>query len=178
MKRDGQGKKQLKVQGARRTRGQARDPVVTSRTMGAIRSQDTACELALRKELWRRGLRFRLYVRRAAGDILPGRPDLVFIRARVAVFVDGDFWHGRLLQNGQTAAFTSCFRPQQRKWWMKKISGNIERDIRVTRLLRSNGWAVIRVWETDLLRKMKVIAGRIERIVERRMRSTSRASAV
>ena len=68
--------------------GAPRDPKITSRIMAAIRGRDTEPERLLRSALFRRGLRFRLHAK------LPGRPDIVFRRVRVAVFVDGDFWHG------------------------------------------------------------------------------------
>src|SRR5262245_10437043 len=66
-----------------------RDPTVTSRIMSSVRSRDTQPERLLRTAIFKRGLRYRLHYRK-----LPGRPDLVFPSARIAVFVDGDFWHG------------------------------------------------------------------------------------
>jgi DNA mismatch endonuclease (patch repair protein) len=150
---------------------QPRDPAVTSRIMAAVRSKDTSCELSLRRELWRRGLRYRLHGGSQAGSTLPGRPDIIFGRPRVIVFVDGDFWHGRLLRAQGVAALAATFRSERRDWWVHKIVGNAARDNRNSRLLRSRGWLVIRVWESDVRNRLKVVADRVERAVRRRQRS-------
>jgi DNA mismatch endonuclease (patch repair protein) len=110
------------------------------------RSRDTTHELALRRELWRLGLHFRKNVK-----TLPGKPDIVFPRARVAVFCDGDFWHGRHWQT---------LRKKLRKgtnagYWTAKIFSNIQRDRRNTALLKKSGWRVIRLWETEIKKKPK-----------------------
>src|SRR5207249_7934046 len=85
----------------RRSRGNrapiARDPAVTSRIMATVRSRDNKAERLLRQALSRRGLRYRLHPRRACGEAVPGKPDIVFVAPRVIAFVDGDFCHGRLL---------------------------------------------------------------------------------
>jgi DNA mismatch endonuclease (patch repair protein) len=107
------------------------------------RSTCTLHEAQLRSLLWRRGLRFRKNVRS-----LEGKPDIVFIRQRVAVFCDGDFWHGRkwkqLLQK-LSAGHNS-------QYWVKKIQTNRERDKRTNAILRRSGWLVLRFWETDIQR--------------------------
>lgn len=110
------------------------------------RSRDTTHELALRRELWRLGLRYRKNVKSLAG-----KPDIVFPRARVAVFCDGDFWHGRQWQ---------ILRKKLRKgtnadYWTAKIASNIQRDRRNTALLEKSGWHVIRLWETEIKKKPK-----------------------
>ena len=144
-----------------------RDPEVTSRIMAAVRSTDSECELVLRRELWRRGWRYRLHCSRVAGERLPGRPDLVFTRARVLVFVDGDFWHGRALISAGEETFAQMFRPAKRRWWVSKIGGNVARDRECTRTLRTAGWRVIRVWESDVLRAPEAVANRVESALER-----------
>lgn len=103
--------------------------------------RDTKHEILLRRELQRIGLRFRKNV-----ETLPGKPDFVFTRAKLAVFCDGDFWHGRdwrslkkKLNEGTNA-----------EYWVAKIAANIKRDKRNTALLKKAGWSVIRVWETDI----------------------------
>jgi DNA mismatch endonuclease, patch repair protein len=112
-----------------------------SRAKRANRKTDTAHEVLLRRELWRLGLRYRKHV-----SNLPGNPDLVFRRARVLVFCDGDFWHGRnwdklkaQLEQRHNAAY-----------WLAKISRNRERDRQNTALLEQQGWLVLRFWETDI----------------------------
>jgi len=114
-----------------------------SRIKQRNRSRDTKAELELRKELWRHGLRYRL----CAVD-LPGKPDIVFRRARVAVFCDGDFWHGRRWQSRRER----LARGTNAAYWTAKIAANVARDRRNTRLLRTAGWTVVRLWETDVLR--------------------------
>lgn len=108
------------------------------------------------------GLRFRKNVKS-----LPGKPDIVFLRARVAVFCDGDFWHGRnwervseKLKNGTNA-----------EYWVAKIARNIERDTHNTQLLEQQGWHVIRVWETDINRDVIQIATAIKEVVDTRRKS-------
>ena len=98
---------------------------------------------------WRRGRRLRPAEKRKAesekGKTTIIRPDFVFPKSRTAVFVDGEFWHGHP---------TRCRIPAtRREWWLAKIEGNKARDRRQTRLLRKNGWTVVRVWQHELERK-------------------------
>jgi DNA mismatch endonuclease, patch repair protein len=118
----------------------------------ASRKRDTPAELTLRRTLWRHGLRYRVDVK-----ALPGRPDIVFASARVVVFCDGDFWHGRKLRSrlarlsaGHNAAY-----------WVEKIRGNVRRDRRNNRALKQGGWQVLRFWETDVLRDVEAIAAQV-----------------
>jgi DNA mismatch endonuclease, patch repair protein len=141
--------------------------------MAAVRSRDTQCELSLRRALWGRGLRYRLNPRRARGLPLVGRPDIVFPSARVIVFVDGDFWHGRVLREQGLEKLKAAFSPARREWWVGKISSTVARDDRITSTLRDQGWNVIRVWESQVRRNLVTVAGRIERVVRRRARRTA-----
>lgn len=95
-----------------------------------------------------------------------GKPDLVFFRSQVAVFVDGDFWHGRLVQEGRIDAFRKQFR-QRAGWWLTKVQRNIERDIRVRAALEAEGWKVIRVWESDIRENLDWVVRRVEVALER-----------
>lgn len=108
--------------------------------MSRVKSKDTRLELRVRSALHSRGLRFRKHV-----SDLPGKPDVVFARARVAVFIDGDFWHGYKFDSWQH---------KMSKLWREKISRNRARDIKYREELRKMGWNVLRVWqhevETDL----------------------------
>jgi DNA mismatch endonuclease (patch repair protein) len=142
-----------------------RSSVVTSRIMSAVRSKDTACELALRREIWRRGLRYRLHARRSGGTPLPGCPDLVFSSARVAVFIDGDFWHGRTLLREGAEAFARRFQPDKRDFWLGKIERTMERDRKTTAELEANGWTVVRLWESDTLRSPPSAADRVSEAI-------------
>jgi DNA mismatch endonuclease (patch repair protein) len=117
--------------------------------MSSIRSKDTRPELALRKELWHRGLRFQ---KNSKG--LPGKPDIVFSRARLAVFCDGDFWHGH---NWAIRGYGSLENELQRysKAWGDKITRNIQRDARTNKELEGLGWNVLRIWESDIKTDVK-----------------------
>jgi DNA mismatch endonuclease (patch repair protein) len=119
-----------------------------SYNMSRIRGFGTSLEVAVRRELQRRGLRFHANVMS-----LPGRPDLVFRSAKLIVFIDGDFWHGF-----RYPAWKRCLpRP-----WRRKIERNRARDLRNFAALRRRGWRVVRVWEHQVKRDL---GGCIARIV-------------
>jgi DNA mismatch endonuclease (patch repair protein) len=113
---------------------------------------NTRCELALRRELSRRGLRYRLHYTR-----LPGRPDIVFPKQRLVIFCDGDFWHGRDL----SARLAKLVRGHNATYWVAKVQRNVERDRRQTRTLEESGWVVLRYWETDVLGRTNEIADQV-----------------
>lgn len=117
-------------------------------TMSRIRGRDTKVELAVRRELHRRGYRFRV---NAAW--LAGKPDIVFTRVRLAIFIDGDFWHGWKFDQ---------WSPKLAPYWREKISKNIARDLRHRALLRREGWTVMRIWEHDVKKKVERCVQRIE----------------
>jgi len=117
------------------------------------KARDTKPELALRRQLWSMGLRYRLH----AKD-LPGKPDLVFPRHRLAVFVDGDFWHGRNWE----ARCRKLAAGHNASYWLDKISYNIARDRRNTRQLQAAGWRVIRLWESDVKRAPQMAAENVQ----------------
>lgn len=146
----------------------SRDPAVTSRIMSAVRSRDTGPELRLRRELHRRGLRYRVH------RPLVGRPDIVFARARVAVFVDGDFWHGNTWRlRGASSLAEYLDGRGNAAFWHSKISATIARDETVTRQLSEQGWRVLRLWESDLDRNLAAAAD----LVEGAVRGTARTVA-
>lgn len=114
-----------------------------SRTASAgSAKRDTKPELVLRHALRGTGLRYKTDV-----ASLPGRPDLVIPAARLAVFCDGDFWHGRNLRR----RLKKLEKGHNAPYWVAKISSNVERDRKVARQLRSSGWRVLRIWETDVI---------------------------
>ena len=132
----------------------------SSRAKQANRAVDTKSELLLRRALWTLGLRYRKNVTR-----LPGKPDVVFPAARIAVFCDGDFWHGRdwrhlkrKLRNRANSAY-----------WVAKIAANRIRDTRHQQALQRAGWRVIRVWETDVTSNPEQVAAQINSHVERQL---------
>lgn len=107
-----------------------------SRFMAKVKRRDTAPEIALRRCLHRRGVRYRLH-----RPDLPGRPDLAVVRLRLAVFVDGCFWHGCPLH---------CVAPKSNaEFWRLKIESNRNRDRRNDALLAAMGWTALHVWEHE-----------------------------
>lgn len=113
------------------------------KNMQHIKNKDTKIELALRKALWKRGLRYRKnYV------ALPGKPDIVFTKYKVVVFCDSEFFHGKDWE---------VLKPRLEKsknsdYWVKKISRNREHDEEVDKQLLFLGWTVIRFWGKDILK--------------------------
>lgn len=133
------------------------------------RKRDSRCEVLLRRELWRRGLRFFVDV-----GTLPGRPDIVFSRWRVAIFCDGDFWHGRQLRQ-RLKSLASDHNPV---YWVAKIKGNVMRDKRNWRLLAKEGWLVLRFWETTIARNPSAVADLVERaLIRAKKEKTTKGSA-
>jgi len=111
-----------------------------SYNMSRVRSKDSVIELLLRRELWRRGLRYRLHCK----DI-EGKPDIVFRRQKVAVFVDSEFWHGYKWSEERKFEFKT-----NREFWVNKIERNIQRDKEVNSLLKQDGWLVLRFWGHEI----------------------------
>ena len=97
---------------------------------------DTGPEIALRQELYRRGLRYRI-----APKALPGKPDIALTRARIAIFVDGCFWH--------SCPEHGTLPKHNRDWWKAKLEATVERDKRKDEELTSQEWLVVHVWEHD-----------------------------
>ena len=132
----------------------------SERARAASRKRDTRCEHLLRRALWKLGLRYRIHVAAIAG-----RPDVVFARARVVVFCDGDFWHGRDLEN----RIAKLGRGHNAPYWMAKIRANVERDRQNYRTLADQGWLVLRFWEKDIQRNATAIAATIESLIAARL---------
>jgi DNA mismatch endonuclease (patch repair protein) len=107
--------------------------------MSAQRRRDTKPEIALRRELHRRGLRY--FVDRAPVKGVRRRADLVFPRRKVAVFVDGCFWH--------SCPQHATFPKNNAQWWTDKLAANVVRDRDTDARLAEQGWTVIRVWEHE-----------------------------
>ena len=127
--------------------------------MRAIKSKDTSIEVVLRKELWKRGLRYR----KNCKD-LPGRPDIVFKRHKVAVFCDSEFWHGRNWEEKKEKIRAN------REYWITKIECNIKRDVAVNKALEGLGYAVMRFWGDEILKDVSTCANRIEWLINDRTR--------
>lgn len=129
-------------------------PTKRSQMMSGIKGKDTKPEMIVRRELFRRGFRFRLHDRK-----LPGKPDLVFKKYNAIINVNGCFWHGH-----------NChlfkWPKSNVEFWRKKITGNIERDSQNHEALVASGWRVLTIWECsirnktndELLRKMDKVS--------------------
>lgn len=119
--------------------------------MRKVTSSDTTPELLLRQALWAKKYRYRVN-----NTGLPGKPDLLFPKARVAVFVDGDFWHGGQWRKRKLAALEEQFTGNRNKeYWLKKIRRNMDRDCMATADLTARGWTVLRFWEWDIKRRLE-----------------------
>jgi DNA mismatch endonuclease (patch repair protein) len=143
-----------------------KSPEEIHRNMSAIRSTGTRTEELLRSALHRLGLRFRKNVRS-----LPGRPDIVFLSARVVVFVDGDFWHARLLKERGVRALRHSLKTPSKSYWIHKFSSRVARDRQVTASLKARGWLVLRIWESEAKRNIARLAQMINKRVVSRLAS-------
>lgn len=119
---------------------------------GSSKKTDTKPELRLRRALWSAGLRYR---KNLPG--LPGKPDVVFPGSKLAVFCDGDFWHGRNWEARQER----LSRGHNAEYWLAKIGRNMQRDAEVTAALREAGWLVLRVWESDVKRDVEAVVAAV-----------------
>jgi DNA mismatch endonuclease (patch repair protein) len=119
--------------------------------MSNIRSKDTKAEITLRKALWYKGIRYRKNY-----AILPGKPDIALTKYKIAIFCDGDFWHGKGFEHPGEQVHTN------RTFWMNKLGSNIERDKEVNDQLLAQGWLVLRFWESDI---EKDLDGCVEKIL-------------
>ena len=126
------------------------------RNMAAIRSRENLTEVSLRKRVHSMGLRYRKYRRD-----LPGCPDFVFVQDKVAVFIDGDYWHGRLLIESGPAALRRSLRTPNKRYWIEKLKTNVIRDREATRALQRKGWRVLRYWESDVRKDIERFARRV-----------------
>ncbi|TPD72073.1 very short patch repair endonuclease [Flavobacterium microcysteis] len=128
---------------------------IRSKIMRAIKSKDTKEERLLAKALWRRGHRYRKHDR-----TIFGTPDLSFKRYRIAIFVDGEFFHGKDWESTRERLDTN------KEFWIAKIERNRNRDKIVNEYLTSKGWIVLRFWSKDVKRKLYTTVRTIEKEIE------------
>ena len=115
------------------------DDPVRSRTMSRIKSKDTSIEVALRKALWHSGIRYRKNYAK-----LPGAPDIAITKHQIAIFCDGEFWHGKDWDLKKDKIYNN------HEYWVNKIERNINRDITTDRLLYQMGWTVMHFWGQEI----------------------------
>lgn len=129
-------------------------PEQRRKNMQAVKNKDSKIELLLRKELWDRGIRYRKNVTK-----IFGKPDIVFISKKIAVFCDSEFWHGYNWEERK-----GDFKSHQ-EFWIPKIERNMERDKEVTAKLESEGWTVLRFWGKEIKKNAAQCADIIEKVV-------------
>lgn len=125
-----------------------------SYNMSRIKSNNTSIELLLRRELWKRGYRYRIN-----DKTVFGKPDIVFRKQKIAIFCDSEFWHGKKYLEGERFKTNADF-------WETKIRRNIERDREVNEKLKSEGWIVLRFWGNEIKKEMENILIKIENVLK------------
>lgn len=133
-------------------------PEQRRKNMQAVKNKDSKIEIALRKELWARGLRYRKNVKN-----IFGKPDIAFISKKVAVFCDSEFWHGYNWEERKSDFKTN------RDFWIPKIERNMQRDKEVTEKLEAAGWVVLRFWGKEIKNNPGKCADKIEKAVRENM---------
>ena len=126
-----------------------------SKRMANVHMKESKAETALAKELWKRGLRYRKNYRK-----LPGSPDIAILKYRIAVFVDGEFWHGKDWDKKKNQLETN------REYWKEKIEENIARDKRNDSLLIEIGWMPIHFWEKEVNKSLQACVDSIMGVIE------------
>lgn len=132
-------------------------PEQRRKNMQAVKAKDSEIELILRKELWRRGIRYRKNVKS-----IIGKPDIAFIGKKVAIFCDSEFWHGYNWDTSKNKIKSN------RDFWIPKIERNIQRDIEVNNALEALGWKVLRFWGNEIKYSCSKCVDCIEETLENR----------
>lgn len=123
-----------------------RDPYTVSNIMRRVKSKNTLIEIKFRNILWNSGFRYRKNC-----DKILGKPDLVSMKFKIAIFIDGDFWHGNQYKNrGFDSLEEQLENVSNKNYWINKIKRNVERDRLITDKLQEEGWLVIRIWESQI----------------------------
>lgn len=123
-----------------------------SKNMRAVKSKGSKIELLLGKSIWNKGIRYR-----KNNKTIFGKPDFSIKRLKLAIFVDGDFWHGKDWQNRKND------HKSNKKFWLDKIERNISRDREVNIYLKTQGWIVLRFWGSQINRNVDSCAERVYR---------------
>lgn len=121
--------------------------------MSKIRSKDTKVELQVFKALRKEGINFQRHYKKVSGC-----PDIALPRKKIAIFIDGDFWHGR--------SFKSWENRLHSDYWKGKIRNNIKRDRKNSLLLKKNGWRIMRVWETQIEKDIDKVVSKIVEFIK------------
>lgn len=132
-----------------------RTPEKITKNMKSNKSKGSKIEIMLMRELWHRGLRYRKNVK-----TVYGKPDIVFLGRKIAIFCDGEFWHGYNWEERK-----HDFKSRQ-EFWIPKIERNVERDKEVNERLTAEGWTVLRFWEKEIEKHLTECADQIENVIK------------
>ncbi|KGH52521.1 very short patch repair endonuclease [Oenococcus oeni] len=130
------------------------NPEYRSKMMSKIRSTGGRAETMLSKALWHSGVRYRRNYKK-----LPGKPDIAITKYKIAVFIDGEFWHGYDWENQKKKRIHT-----HREYWIPKIEGNMVRDRKQEKELNAMGWTVIRFWERHEV--LKDLDACVEKVIQ------------
>lgn len=130
---------------------------IKHKTMSHIRSKDTGIEVKLRKAMWSKGYRYRKNYNK-----LPGKPDVVLTKYRIAIFCDSEFFHGK---DWNDVLLPKLQKGNNSEYWEKKIQRNIERDVEINRELQCMGWIVLRFWGKEIEKNMDGCVKTIEETI-------------
>lgn len=145
-----------------------RDQTITSRIMSAVKGKGSKAERALARSMWNLGLRYRKHPKNVSG-----KPDFVYSKFQVAVFCDGDFWHGKGWEQRGFKSWEEQFEGlHNADFWRDKIAKNMARDERINKELQRAGWIVLRFLESKILRDPDKYAAVIEDVVKKRKASS------
>lgn len=125
-----------------------------SKNMSRIKSKNTKPEILIRKLLFKKGLRYRIHYN------LPGKPDIVFLKNKIAIFIHGCFWHGHNCNEGHLPKTDTNF-------WKEKILGNKKRDITNKLKLKKLGWNVITLWECKIEKELDMLINRLFKLINK-----------
>lgn len=132
-------------------------PEQRRRNMQAVKNKDSQIELMLRRALFDKGYRYR----KNCTNVF-GKPDIIFVREKIAIFCDSEFWHGHDWENRK-----KDFKSKQ-EFWIPKIERNMERDREVTARLEADGYVVLRFWGKQIKKDLEIIVSEIERVIATR----------
>ena len=125
------------------------------KNMRAVKNKDSKIELKLRKALWAKGYRYRKnYIK------IEGKPDIVITKYRIAIFCDSEFWHGYNWEVKKKEIKSN------KDFWVNKIESNIARDEQVNKILKAQGWKVLRFWGKEIEKQTEECILRIEKMIE------------
>ena len=131
--------------------------------MARVKNKDSKAELVVRRRLHALGYRYRVQHK------ITGRPDIAFTRLKIAIFIDGDMWHGNAWKVRGLPNLAAMF-PNRTEWWVSKIERNMVRDREINERLSALGWRVLRFWESDITKALDQVIAVIEETIEERRR--------